>query len=91
MRNFAVLLEKESRQVAEKIAELYPTPHAYKINETAYLLRTDKLSSDIAKELGIHGDCKDITESGVVIRLNPAYTGFFSPDLWEWFAVAEGK
>ena len=92
MRTYAVLLKEPNQAVSDKILELYEKPNFYQINETSYLICTNKLSGDIAAELGIYaGDDSDTGVPAVVVKLNSAHAGFYQSDLWEWFSIAEGR
>ena len=57
-------------------------PDAYGLNATTFLVRSDRLSSQIAEQLRIKGEDRQFV--GVVFRVNHSYSGFTSRDLWEW-------
>ena len=52
------------------------------VPNTVYLVRSDELSSDVATKAGIKSDPR--IARGAVFKLNHAYSGFTSKDLWEW-------
>ena len=85
----AIILEKESSDVVERIEDEYPK--CYPINSRCFLVRTDDLSSAVATKAGISGDEGVTVEgaSGVVLKLNGAHSGFASSALWEWLAIRE--
>ena len=83
MNKFAVLLNEKNDEVKQKILKRYKGTHHLEINDTVFLLRGDKLTSDISKELGLSSD-SDNSVSGVVIKLNSAHAGFNKPKVWEW-------
>ena len=83
---FAVVLDEPQPKIEERIEKNYARPHRY--TDTFYLLAVDQHVStdDAAIKLGIKGTNRDAT--GVVFKLNAAYSGFTHKDLWEWLSDA---
>ena len=76
---FAVLLNEDSPQLNERLANLKPI----KIGPAAYLVHSeDALSSEIALQAKIKGEERDL--SGVVLVLDGAYSGWHRSETWEW-------
>ena len=83
---FAVVLDEPQPKVKERLEKSYARPYSY--TDTFYLIAVDQHVStdDAANRLGIKGTNRDAT--GVVFKLNAAYAGFTSKDLWEWLSDA---
>ena len=64
-------------------------PHAYRLTGSAFLVRSDRLSSQIAESIHIKGESRQFT--GVVFKINHSYSGFTSRDLWEWLDGAAAE
>ena len=56
--------------------------HPLKLSSTAYLVRSDSLTEEIAQQAGIKGPDRDV--SGVVLGLEGTYAGFQQQIVWEW-------
>ena len=58
-------------------------PEAYQLNERTFLVRSNRLSNQVAESVEIKS--QDRRFSGAVLRIHPEhYAGFTSKDLWEW-------
>ena len=64
-------------------------PNAYRLTSSAFLVRSDRLSSQIAESIHIKGESRQFT--GVVFKINRSYSGFTSRDLWEWLDEAAAE
>lgn len=82
-----VLLTKSSAGVVALIQEKYPDHH--QVTETCSLVQTKELTQDIAIKVGVKGPNRIDDTSGVVFKLNGAYSGFAARTLWEWLGQAE--
>lgn len=82
-----VLLTKPSEGVVALIQEKYPGHH--QVTETCYLVQTKELTQDVAMKVGVKGPDRIDDASGVVFKLNGAYSGFAARTLWEWLGQAE--
>ena len=82
-----VLLTKPSAGVVALIQEKYPDHH--QVTETCYLVQTKDLTQDVAIKVGVKGPDRIDGASGVVFKLNGAYSGFAARTLWEWLGQAE--
>ena len=89
MRKYAILLNEPAEAVSSKIEELYESPLHHKISDTAYLVRTSKLAKEIAISVGLRDSKLEDPPTGVVVRLNSAYSGYNDASLWEWFTLEE--
>lgn len=86
-RVYAVLLEEPSPESFDRLRKTY-ADNFYEMTPTSGLVRTDALTKTIAEKAGIRGE-EQQTTSGVVFRLNKAYSGFADGALWEWLRQAE--
>lgn len=89
MRMFAVILNEANPEIAERIAESYPTH--YRFSDTVFLVSDDALAETVSVNVGIKGDDRVDEARGVVFRLNGAYAGYTKRALWEWLSEAEGR
>ena len=83
MANFVIVLKEPDSDVISQIKDKYPD--YYKLSEATFLVSSDKISRAIAENIGIGEN----SVSGVVFKLNNAYSGFFSRSLWEWLKQSE--
>lgn len=81
-RVYAVHLKANHDKALKRLREKYPKPSCFELTQNLFLVKTTDLSETIAETLGIKGEDRDAT--GVVFRLNTAYSGFYSRTLWEW-------
>ena len=83
---FAVVLHEPNLEVEERLEETYPIH--YKYTETFYLVSVGRtvFSEEIAEAVGIKGDRRIEDSSGVVFRVNSAYSGYTKRTLWEWLS-----
>ncbi len=86
-RVYAVLLEEPSSESFERLRKTY-ADNFYEMTPTSGFVRTDALTRTIAEKAGIKDEQEQIA-SGVVFRLNKAYSGFADRALWEWLRQAE--
>ena len=89
MRKYAILLNEPTKSVSDKIEELFEKPLHHKVNSTTYLVRSSKVAKDIAVSVGLRDSESESPPSGVVVRLNSAYSGYNDMSLWEWFRLEE--
>lgn len=82
-----IVLQEENDQVLNRIVKEYP--NHYQINSTSFLVSTDEISEKVATRIGIVGDDRIKDSSGIVFRLNGAYSGYASRAVWEWLTVEE--
>ncbi len=82
MANFAIFLRDIDQNVISRIEENYP--NYYKLSDTAFLVSSDRLTQDIAENIGIKGENRIENSLGVVFKLNNAFSGYFEGSLWEW-------
>lgn len=89
MSIFAVLFDKDQALTNEQIKKIdnLSSQKPFKVNDGAFLITSDGLSSDISESLGMN---KAEGVTGVVLKLNAARQGWFSAEIWEWFNKAEG-
>ncbi len=91
MGKFIVHIAQDNgHKVIDKINKLYPNGKQVKIADGWYGIKSDKLTDDIAKELGFivsNDSNKSPAESpaiGLVIR-ETAISGYYRKNLWEWY------
>ena len=82
MKNFAIFLKEMDTNVIKRIEENYP--NYYKLSDTAFLVSSDRLSQDIAENVGIKRENSSENSLGVVFRLSSTFSGYFERSLWEW-------
>ena len=85
---FAVVLNVPNSKVEERLKKEYA--NVYRYTKTFYLVPVDPgiATRDVAVKAGIKGTNRDAT--GVVFKLNAAYSGYTYKELWEWLSDVEG-
>lgn len=61
--------------VIKRIEENYP--NYYKLSDTAFLVFSDRLTQDIAENVGIKRENSSENSLGVVFRLSSAFSDYF--------------
>lgn len=90
MAIFAIILEEPNTDVRGRIQAQYPGHFEY--SQTFFLIESDKLSENIAVEVGIKGDSRFEKSSGFVLKLERyTYSGYTTRSLWEWLGEVEKK
>ena len=86
MAVFAVHLAGESAtDCVERLHKHYPKPEHYQLaDEALYLVRSNAISQTIAEDIGLKGDDRVEGVTGIVFKLNSAYSGYASRSAWEW-------
>ena len=86
---FTIILNEPNNEVAERIKTAYPK--VFKYTDTCYLVAFDEtvITENIAEEVGLKGDDRIQEASGVVFKLNSAYSGYTKKTLWEWLNSVE--
>ena len=82
---FAVVLNTPNEQSTNRLGNAYPD--MYQLNETVSLVRTSGLAETVANAAGIKGENR--FASGVVFKLNRAYSGYTGRSVWEWLQREE--
>ena len=82
MATFVIVLGQTNSEAIERIKDKYPD--CYELSETAFLVSSDQISQKISTNIGIGENF-----SGVVFKLNQAYSGYFKRSLWEWLGQWE--
>ena len=86
MSVFAVVLKEPNEQSQAGLRQAYPD--SFRLTETVMLVRSALiLTEEIAQKAGIKGDHRFTT--GVVFKLNRAYSGYFEKTAWEWLQREE--
>lgn len=86
----AVILDKPQSEVYDRLKREYANVHKY--TSTCILVpvpRGGKSTEDVARTAGIKGTNRDAT--GVVFKLNAAYSGYTDKSLWAWLSDVEGS
>ena len=76
-------------ETVENLKKHYPKPNHYKLSGRTYLVRSDAIAETLAKNIGISGETGADSPTGVVFKLNAAYSGFENRAVWEWLSQAE--
>lgn len=82
-----ILLTTPSADVIARIEEKYPNHH--QVMEGCYLVQSKELTQDIAVNVGLKGEGRVEDVTGVVFKLNGAYSGYAARTLWEWLGEVE--
>ena len=82
---FAVVLDEPNVESQKRLQDAYPD--LYTLNDTVSLVRTAGLAQSVAVTAGIKGEDRFV--SGVVFKLNRAYSGYTSRAVWEWLGQGE--
>ena len=82
MSVFAVVLREPNEEVRNRLKAEYPGH--YRLSPTFALVPADEVSEDIAIKVGIKGDERARNVSGVVFKLQDAWSGYTTQSLWEW-------
>ncbi len=85
----AIVLQAENDKVIKRIEKHYPD--YLSVNNICFLVRTTEISEKVATKAGIKGDDRVEDSSGAVFRLNGAYSGHASRDLWEWLSIEDAN
>ena len=85
---FAVVMDEPNAKIEERIRKEYA--NVYRYTDTFLLVPVDAgvTTRDVAVATGIKGPNRDAT--GVVFKLNTAYSGYTKRSLWEWLSDVEG-
>ncbi len=89
---FAVMLDGAggaNRQVEKRLRDAHTD--VYRFSETIYLVSVELsvMTQDVAQDVGIKGPGRDA--SGVVFKLDGAYSGWTHKTLWEWLSSVEAS
>ena len=71
-------------QVKEKLNAKYPDHYYYHGQERLVFVRSDNISEEIVKNIGLGGEGKIEGASGAVFKMNTAYSGYTNGSVWEW-------
>ena len=88
---FAVFLHSPNSEVGERIEEKYPINYRY--TDNIYLICQDSpvVTQKVAETIGIRGENRIEDSSGVVFKLNDAYSGHTHRALWGWLNSVTGE
>lgn len=83
---FAVVLYEPNQEVEKRLKKAYE--NQFKYTDTFYLIAVDQtvISGEIAEVIGIKGEDRIEDSSGVVFKMNSAYSGYTQRELWEWLS-----
>jgi len=87
MTIFAVVLRTPNSEVWERLTEAYPNSNHFVLNSTFALISGGDVSENVAQNVGIKGEDRVESASGVVFRMSSAYSGFTTASLWEWLGL----
>ncbi len=91
-RLFAVVLTDEQDTGAANIENSFTETDWHRLRDGVYVVAHAGLSRDIAIRAGIFENVEEGSKpgkvSGVVFKLNGAYTGYANQAIWEWLEEA---
>ncbi len=84
---FAVVLDEPNTEVPQRLKDKYT--HTYRHTPTFFVVpvRQSVTTNDVAESAGIKG--KDRDASGIVFKINAAYSGYTNKALWELLSSYE--
>ena len=77
-----IAVVKEGNDIVANNILKYPDWHKYK--DTTYFIRTTKDIKEIDKDLGFNVSENENKVTGVIFRLNSAFSGYTEQSLWDW-------
>ena len=84
-RIYVVMLAAPDPALWAKIKAHYGTPgDLYEVSDRTILVRSEQAARTIRLNLGIGDEADETPTSGVVMRVNGDYAGFFKGDIWPW-------
>ncbi len=83
MSVFAVALREPNDECFSRLKEHYSGSH-YTLSKAFALVSCNDLAEEVAVNVGIKGDGQIEGISGVVFKLNGAYSGYTTRSIWEW-------
>ena len=83
----AVVLDKPQGEVLERLGNEYANVFEYSDTFLLVPVNMSVTTSEVAQKAGIKGRGRDAT--GVVFKLNSAYSGYTRKELWEWLSDVE--
>lgn len=84
---FAVVLDSPNPAVKERLDKEFANVHRHRSTFLLVPVEMNVSTNDVAKISGIKGQNRDA--SGVVFKLNAAYSGYTDKALWEWISDVE--
>ena len=80
---FAVVLDEPNSNVEQRLRNEYAV---HRHTDTFLLVPVEQhvTTDDVAAKAGIKGQGRDV--SGVVFKMNAAYSGYTDKALWEWLS-----
>ena len=84
-RLYVVMLAEPDDALIARLREQYEGQgDLYPISDRTFIVRSEHAARTIRISLGIGDQTHDNPVSGVVMRANGDYSGFFSRDIWPW-------
>ena len=93
-RIYVIMLAEANTDLFAKVQKAYqPSGDYFPISGTTAIVRSEHSARTIRTSLGIgESVTEDIAPtSGVVMRVNGDYSGFFDADLWHWLKEGAGR
>ena len=84
MRLYAVHLGSPNESSGAKIEKKYEAHH--KLSPHLYLIRTTNTAQRIADSIDLG---KAETDTGIVLKLNATYWGYYNQEAWDWLGDEE--
>lgn len=79
---FIALFDEASKKAADLLEAHYPDHFQHPSFERIYFLASDDISEKIAVNIGIKGENRVV--SGMILKLEGAYSGYTDGSIWEW-------
>lgn len=84
MRVFLVLIEPGQDGAVRKLKKSFPKAYPL-VPPQVHLVRSDKLASQIADDLGMDATPLETRTTGAVFRMNHhVFNGWYNSELWDW-------
>lgn len=83
---YIVVAETGTNAINDRVDSFDDT---YKYNDNTFLIRTTESIDYINEKLGFSENSDETT--GVVFRLNSAFSGYTHEELWDWIYKKESK
>ena len=90
MAVFATYLDGQTDEARDRIQNKYAGAHLELIDERLFLIHADAIAETVARNVGLKGPDRIHDLTGVVFKLNSAYSGFTYRSIWDWLKEAEG-
>ncbi|MYD45920.1 MAG: hypothetical protein F4W92_06170 [Gammaproteobacteria bacterium] len=84
---FAVVLDEPNEEVLKRLKEKHDNTYCHTSTFFVVPVRQNVTTDDVAHDAGIKGKKRDVT--GIVFKINSAYSGYTKKNLWELLSSYE--